>query len=138
MFFYLGRRFIFGVLWYKVGMDWTPEDTEILQLMNRCRQVMNKVDPIGYQRFIASDKPSRGVSCNIGGFEIELWESRSRFVATIYDYREGWDDSKVLFNAYSVGAARPNYEWDKDIIRNLVIPAIDREMVLEDLSLLGE
>lgn len=118
-------------------MDWTPEDTEVLQIMNRCRQLMNKVNPVGYQEFATSDRSSRMVSCNTGGFEVELWESKSRFVATILDWRNSDDHQAKVFNAYTEGASRPQYDWDRDIVRNKVIPAMDREMILDDLSLLG-
>lgn len=132
--FYLAAGFLNNGV--EQSMDWTPEDTEILQIVNRVRQVLCKRDRDAYSRFAAAGPDDLGTAawllwCNVEDFGLRLHRGGRVF---IYD-----TDKLVIFDARDgVGRfARPEYFWDKDIIRNKVVPALDREMVLDDLSMLG-
>jgi len=113
-------------------MDWTEEDTEILQLMNRVRQLLNKRDPVAYKAF-TDESGTRPLSCKIEGLDLFLYRDErliiNRFKAPNIGTR--------LFEA-RIGPGRPSYVGDLSLIREVVVPAIDREMILEDLSMLGQ
>jgi len=117
-------------------MDWTDEMTEVLVLMNRIRQVISKQEKVAYEAFIAEcakwpDRSHR-VSCFIEEFELELHED-DWFV--VIDTRIGPRPVQIL-DAKMVSNV-PHYTWDAHVVRNFLVPALDRDMVLDDLSMLG-
>ena len=116
-------------------MDWTPEMDEVYTLMNRIRQVICKVNPAAYSKFMADcDKePEREqfIKVFVGAFVLQL-------------HQDGWfnifdminEEKPVqVFDAKMV-QNQPNFTWDAHVIRTRVVPAIARDMVLDDLSLL--
>lgn len=112
-------------------MNWTEEDTEILQLMNRVRQVCAKVDPKGYARFTTT--VCQSLSVKVGGYTLELFKPNGLGI-----YAEG--DRRSIKRSFKceVGPARPSYIGDLNFIKEVVLPVLDAEMVLDDLSLLGD
>ncbi|MGE3483552.1 MAG: hypothetical protein AB7L09_02350 [Nitrospira sp.] len=109
-------------------MDWSTDDTEAFVLANRIRQVIHQRDPKGYNAFIDS-KRNHVLTCQVENFELRLYHSGD---ACIFD-----EDGKCLLTVRTVKTSnRPEYSWNKDRLRAEVVPALDREMVLRDLSLL--
>lgn len=110
-------------------MNWTAEDTEILQLMNRVRQLMNKRSPTKYAKFATAGTGT--FTCKIEMFSFYLSESQ----LLVHAHRD--QKAPVRVFKCELGPGRPSYVGDLDYIRKCVTPAIDREMVLDDLSRLG-
>lgn len=111
-------------------MDWTQEDTELLQLMNRCRHLISVRQPEAYQR-LADPKLRTAVRTRIEDYVIELMSHGQRLV--VYDLSKG--KFSALLDVKMDGG-RPHYSFGLDRVRADVVPAIDRAMVLEDLSIL--
>lgn len=113
-------------------MGWTQEDTEVYQLMNRVRQLMHKKNREGYEKFGTTH---RAVGCDVGDITFRLIRDSYEGL-TIWSNRN--TSKPVRLFKVALKPAGPDYIGDLGYIRDVVIPAIDREMVLEDLSLLGE
>lgn len=114
--------------------DWNDEETEVLQLTNRIRQLVSKVNREGYKTWAADEGGPMSVSCGVGGFNFYILRSGQVY---IFKDTPGKDTgTKLVFNANFVGS-KLCHEWEEGIVRNEVIPLIDQEMVLDDLSLLG-
>lgn len=121
-------------------MDWTAEDTEILQLINRCRHLISVRDPDAYQKLGVQE--GRIVRTKVSDYVIELASGGHRLI--IYHSPREHSGFRPVLDVKLYGGrpqhldtGRDHYSVGWDIVRTTVIPAIDREMVLEDLSMLG-
>lgn len=116
-------------------MDWTEEDTEALALSNRIRQVICKADLKAYEALMDPEKTAvQRIHTKVGMFELWLTWQGTVFVIS----REGSPvRSAEIFRCGPPQAkSRPDVRWNKRLVREKLIPALDAEMVLDDLSLL--
>lgn len=115
-------------------MDWTDEDTEVMTIANRICQVICKRDPAGYRDLMDPERQRvQRLSTKVGDFELFLyWKGDVTIIARDSDVR-----SREVFRCGPPQAkSRPNFRWNKRVVQEEVIPALDAEMVLDDLSLL--
>ena len=113
---------------------WTDEDTEILQIANRIRQVICKADPSGYARLMDPKAATQRITTKVGDFELWLTWKGAVFVIT----RQGTGRSTEVFRCEPLQAkSRPGRRWNAQVVREQMVPALDKEMVLDDLSFLG-
>lgn len=115
-------------------MDWTEEDTEALTLSNRIRQVICKADPKGYSALMDPEKTAvQRIHVKVGEFELWLTWQGTVFVIT----RSAPNRSREIFRCGPPQAkSRPDFRWNRQLVQEKLIPALDAEMVLDDLSLL--
>lgn len=118
-------------------MDWTEEDTEALTLSNRIRQVICKADLKAYEALMDPEKTAvQRIKTKVGDFELWLTWQGTVSVITLTN-REGVVRTREIFRCGPPQAkSRPDVRWNKQIVREKLIPALDAEMVLDDLSLL--
>ena len=113
---------------------WTEEDTEVLQIANRVRQVLCKRDPDLYSNFMESPYQSPPLKQRVGDYELCAYKSGEMLIR---DMAPEAGYPREVFRLMPLQAkSRPNCRWNKDLIREKVVPAMDAEMVLDDLSLL--
>jgi len=114
---------------------WTDEDTEVLQLSNRIRQVVYKADPQGYEKLMDPKAvETKRIMAKVGDFE--LWLTRQGTVSAI-TRRSTFRSTEVFQCGPLRTGSRPDYRWNESIVRDQLVPTLDKEMVLDDLSLLG-
>ena len=114
---------------------WTDEDTEVLQIANRIRQVICKADPQGYEKLMDPKiLKIRRIVTKVGAFELCLtWQGEVSVIT-----RQSTVRSAVVFRCGPLRAkSRPDYRWNGLVVRDQLVPTLDKEMVLDDLSLLG-
>ena len=115
-------------------MGWTEEDTEILQISNRVRQLICKRDPATYAAFMdQAYQRHQLLSSRAGNYEFLLLRHGTILINDVSDR------SKVLtvFRVNPLQAkSRPDFKWDKEVVCERVVPLLDAEMVLDDLSLI--
>jgi len=122
-------------------MDWTEEDTRLLQLINRVRHLISVRDPEGFRRCVIPNMSGWVVRTTVGSdFMVELANRGQRLI--VYDVRNGRTGTllDVRFDRkrpQHAGSTLAYYAKGLAIVWSDVLPAIDREMVLEDLSMLG-
>lgn len=115
-------------------MDWTPDETEVYQLMNRIRQVICKANPNAYQTFLAAcakePERERFIKVFVGSFVLQLHHGEW-FTVFALEEKGTYQvlDAKMTMN-------RPNFSWNAHVVRTRLVPAIDRNMILDDLSLI--
>ena len=116
-------------------MDWTPEMDEVYTLMNRIRQVICKANPVVYSESmdpcVKEAERERFVKVFVGAFVLQLHQGGW---FTVFDMSNEEKPVQVLDAKMALN--RPNFTWDADVVRTRLIPAIARDMILDDLSLL--
>lgn len=118
-------------------MDWNDEDTEVLQIANRVRQMICKNIPESYLRLVSGEQtsglaPLKSVTVKLEGFFFILFRAGD---LRIDDVRDG--SARTIFHIWPLQAkSRPRVKWNKHLVREHVVPLLDREMILDDLSLL--
>lgn len=114
---------------------WDENSTMAVRLMERIRSAFIKQNAKVYRQFKAACEANPYkemlMQIEVEGFTCEIHHD-DWFV--VYRWAVGVPDRPVQVFDGKLALGRPNYTWDYHVIKDEVLPALDRFLVLEDLA----